>query len=131
MPSVLKAILRSLLSVVGGVFTPPELDVVQEDDTVLVLKGGGWHDSRMLTFHKRYRTVKAGTDVLAQFDAIDTIDVVHHRADDGDRPEHWWVRLNLRGTFSSVSVGVTIDDADASIVAARISRVTGKRVRAL
>ena len=102
------------------------LKIVRHDDALLVLNGNG----REIVFNKRFRTIKSGTTVLAQFDAIETIDVIHHRGDE-DRPESWSVRLNLKGWFASVSIGDTNDDAEASIVAARVSRFTDKKVRSL
>jgi hypothetical protein len=100
--------------------------IVQQDDLVLVLQSG----SRRLVFNKRYRSVKDGTKLLAQFDAIESIDLCHRPDSDG-APECWSVSLNLKGWFSSVYIGVTCDDVDASIIAARIGTMTGKRVRSL
>lgn len=102
------------------------LEIVQQDDVSLVLNGNG----RQIVFNKRFGTVKSGTKVLARFDAIQTIDVTHHGPGD-DRPESWSVRLNLKGWFASVAIGDTHDDVSASIVAARISRCTDKKVRSL
>jgi hypothetical protein len=125
-PHLLRTLLNVFLPEAGGRLEAPAFDVVQEDDAVLVLNGHG----RQLTFNQRHRTVKAGTKVLALFDAIETIDVVYRRGDE-DRPERWSVRLNLSGTFATVPIGETGDDANASIIAAKLSRCTGKRVRAL
>ena len=44
-------------------------------------------------------------------------------------PEYWSVRLNVKGSFLPVIIGHTLNDVDASIVAARISTLTGKKVR--
>lgn len=66
---------------------------------------------------------------FVQFDQIQTVDVTHMR-EDPDSPERWRVRLNT-GLLSSKTLLVTTDDADASILAARLSTLTGKRVRSL
>jgi hypothetical protein len=66
---------------------------------------------------------------FVQFDQIQTVDVTHLR-EDGDSPERWRVQLNT-GLLSCKTLLVTTDDADASILAARLSTLTGKRVRSL
>jgi hypothetical protein len=66
---------------------------------------------------------------FVRFERIRTIDVTHAREDE-DSPERWRVQLNT-GLLSSKTVLVTTDDADASIVGARLSTITGKRVRSL
>jgi hypothetical protein len=123
--NLLRTFLNALRPEAGDWLEAPAFGIVQEDDTVLVLNGNG----RQLVVNKRHRTVKAGAKVLTPFDAVETIDVVHRRADE-DHPDRWSVRLNLKGTFSTVSIGETGDDADASVIAAKLSRFTGKRVRA-
>jgi len=55
---------------------------------------------------------------------------VTHAPEDEDSPERWSIQLNT-GLLSSKNVFVTTDDADASIVGARLSKITGKRVRSL
>jgi hypothetical protein len=74
------------------------------------------------------RITRNGSD-FARFDRIKWIDVTHMRAIE-DRPECWSVQLNT-GPLTTRSVLVTTDDADASIVGARLSAITGKRVRSL
>jgi hypothetical protein len=125
--NLLRALLSVFLPGAGNLLTSAyPLRIVQNDEALLVLNS----NDREIVFNKRFRTVKSGTKVLAQFDAIQTIDVTHHRADD-DKPESWSVRLNVKGWFASVTLGDTNDDAEASIVAARVSRFTDKRVRSL
>jgi len=97
------------------------LEIVQQDDNQLILK----NNSRQFIVSKRYRAVKSGTHVLARFDAIESIDIAHHCSDDD---EYWSVRLNVKDSFLPVIIGHTLNDVDASIVAARISTFTGKKV---
>ena len=106
--------------------SPPDIEIQQEGDSRLVLKSG----QKQFIINKRLSTVMSRNRVLARFDAIETIDIVHHYSSEGSR-ENWAIRLNLKGWFSSVYIGITYDAVDASIVAARISAWTGKNVRSL
>jgi len=62
------------------------------------------------------------------FDAIRTIDVSHIRTP--DEADRWSVSLCL-GAWTSIAVGTTYDDANASIAGAKLSTLVGKPVRAL
>ena len=77
----------------------------------------------------RSRLITRNGNEFARFDNIQTIDLTHAREDE-DSPERWSIQLNT-GLISSKTVLVTTDDADASIVGARLSEITGKRVRSL
>lgn len=124
MLSALRDFLNAFFVQAKSVLAPfSSLEIVQQDDDQLILK----NNSRQFIVSKRYRTVKSGTRVLARFDAIETIDVAHLY--DDDEPEYWSVRLNVKGSFLPVIIGHTLNDVDASIVAARISTLTGKKVR--
>ena len=126
MLSALRDFLNAFFVQANRVLEPfSSLEIVQQDDNQLILK----NNSRQFIVSKRYRTVKSGTRVLARFDAIETIDVAHLYGD--DEPEYWSVRLNVQGSFLPVIIGHTLNDVDASIVAARISTFTGKKVRSL
>jgi hypothetical protein len=126
MLSALRDFLDAFLVQAKSVLAPfSSLEIVQQDDNQLILK----NNSRQFIISKRYRTVKSGTRVLARFEAIETIDVRHHPSI--DEPEYWSVRLNVKGSFFPVTIGHTCGDVDASIVAARISTFTGKKVRSL
>ncbi|WP_374355525.1 hypothetical protein [Chitinimonas sp.] len=102
------------------------LEIVQQTADVLVIQGG----RQRFSFSKTSRSVSANGKRLARFDEIEWIDIGRARKDD-DGPERWWVRLKLRGWFATIPIGASPIDADASIVAARISTYTGKAVRAL
>ena len=124
MLSALRDFFNAFFVQANSVLAPfSSLEIIQQDDNQLILK----NNSRQFIVSKRYRTVKSGTRVLARFDAIETIDVAHLYGD--DEPEYWSVRLNVKGSFLPVIIGHTLNDVDASIVAARISTFTGKKVR--
>jgi hypothetical protein len=100
------------------------LEILQHDDRLLVLKTG----NRSVVTDKRFQTVKTGESVLATFDAIKSIDITANSNDDG--PPFWVVSLNLNW-HSSVRIGESSDATQASIVAAHMSTITGKKVRSL
>lgn len=61
-----------------------------------------------------------------RFDEIRSIDVVYLRPTE-DRPERWKVKLRTSTVWAKTLL-TTTDDADASILAARLSTLTGRRV---
>jgi len=67
--------------------------------------------------------------MVVSFDQVRTVDVRRDLDDEG-LPERWCVVLNT-GALSSLKVLVSTDDADVSIIAARLADLLGKRVRAL
>ena len=81
-----------------------------------------------LTFDRRRKVVLRGGRVLARFADIESVDVTH--VIDDDRPECWKVGFST-GMFSSVEIGRTRDDVEASIAAARVATVAGVQVRSL
>lgn len=99
--------------------------IIANDDLRLVLQHGG-HE---IVADRRNRTVWSGTRLLATFDAIESIDIRHCSSDE-DGPEFWEISLRGRG-ISSTLIGRSSDDAEASIVAARLATVMGKKVRAV
>ena len=117
--------IRSLFAEARSALSPMcEIVIASEDARQLELQSS----DRNTVINTRYQTVKTGTNLLARFDEIKSIDITRHSSD--DEPDSWLVSLNL-SWFSSVNIGRTTDDTNASIVAARISTFTGKRVRSL
>jgi hypothetical protein len=82
-----------------------------------------------LTFDRRSHLVLRGGRTLGRLADVKSVDIQHVCWDD-ERPEYWRVSLG-RGTFSSIEIGTTRDDVEASIAAARLSTVAGVKVRAL
>ncbi len=116
---------QGVLGVVKQVLVPTySIDVHEPDEVRLVLVSGG----REVVVNKRFRTVKCGGDVLARFDEIQAIEL-RCQSDGEDGPDYWVVRLRM-SWLSSVQVGRTSDRVEASIVGARLSTFTGKRVTA-
>ena len=99
--------------------------ILANDDLRLVLQHGG-HE---IVADRRDRTVRSGTRVLASFDAIESIDIRHCGSDE-DGPEFWEISLRRRGNVRTL-IGRSSDGTEASIVAARLATVTGRKVRAL
>lgn len=100
------------------------IEIVEQDDRRLVTLS----ERRQVVVDKRFGTVKCGTKVLALFDAIQSIDIQHQHDDGGT--EAWNVSLYL-SWYARVQIGRTGDATEASIVAARLSTITGKKVLAL
>ena len=85
-------------------------------------------NSRPIVADRPSRMISAYGRPIARFEAIDTIDIQHFT--NGKRFEWWVVSLHLLGQ-RKIRVGSTVDDVQASLAAAALSTVTGKRVRAL
>ena len=100
------------------------IEIVVHDERHLVLASEG----RQVVVDNRFSTVKSGTKVLTLFDAIQSIDIQRQHNDDG--PETWNVSLYINW-HSRVQIGRTSDATEASIVAAHLSTITGKKVLAL
>ncbi|WP_372527562.1 hypothetical protein [Piscinibacter sp.] len=100
------------------------IEIVEQNENCLVLRA----NNRRIVADKLARTIKAGNRVVASFDSIRSIDIKYFCT--GDGPEWWTVSLCL-GRHRRVPIGKTSDDAQASIAAARLSTITGKKVVAL
>jgi hypothetical protein len=88
-------------------------------------------EGREVTADGRTRRVSAGDRQLATFDAVQSIDVVHHPRDaDNGKPEHWSVSLYL-GRSMRAYVGRSRKHAEAVKAAALLARISGKTVRSL
>jgi hypothetical protein len=82
-----------------------------------------------LIFDRRSQLVLRDGRTLARLADVKSIDI--QRVDWHDeRPACWRVSLGM-GLFSSIELGKTRDDLEASIAAARLSTVVGVKVRAL
>ncbi len=101
-----------------------DIEIVEQQDTRLVWRTG----ERETVADQRLRAVMSNGRVLARFDAIQSIDI--RRMQRGDAPEVWDVSLALGGR-SRVRVACSTDATDASILAARLSTITGKKVQAV
>ena len=103
------------------------LAVIEQEQMRVVFSS----DNREVTVDGTARNVRWGEKVLATFDAIQSIDVVHHpRADDGSKPEHWSVSLYL-GRSSRAYVGRSRKQAAAAKAANLLATITGKTVRSV
>jgi hypothetical protein len=101
----------------------PEVSTLDEWRTAFAWRGAP------LTFDRRRRLVLRGGRTLLRLADVRSIDIQHIDRDD-ERPEYWRVSLGT-GLFSSIELGTTPDDVEASIAAARLSTIVGVKVRAL
>ncbi len=98
----------------------------------LVIESNWLWTVRTVTFDGSRRAVLSGARgerVLMHFHQIHSVDVRTLRDEDGG-VAGYAVALH-RGLFDNVHLGSTCDDAEASIVAARVSTITGAKVLAL
>lgn len=116
---------RALAPQMARQAAPPPLQILRFDEEQLVIRGC----EGRLCFERRRRLVRKSGRVVASFEAITQVRLVHHRGGD-DHPASWSVDLHVKGWFSDVRVGTSEDDVDASIAAARIATVVGKPVKA-
>jgi hypothetical protein len=88
-------------------------------------------DNREVIVDGTARNVRAAEKLLATFDAIQSIDVVHHpKADDGSKPEHWSVSLYL-GRSSRAYIGRSRKQAAADKAAKLLATITSKPTRSV
>jgi hypothetical protein len=103
------------------------LAVIEQEQMRVVFSS----DNREVTVDGRARIVRWGEKVLATFDAIQSIDVVHHpRADDGSKPEHWSVSLYL-GRSTRAYIGRSRKQAAVDRAAKLLATITSKPVRSV
>lgn len=95
----------------------------------LVLETDWLWTTRTHTFDASRRAVLRDDRVLARFSEIHSVDVRTLR-DDSGYVVGYAIALH-RGWFDNLHLGSTGDDAEASIVAARVSTIMGVKVLAL
>ena len=101
--------------------------VIEQEPLRLVLNS----DGRIVTIDGTARTVRTPEKQLATFDAMHSIDVVHHpRKADEDKPEHWSVSVYL-GRSHRAYIGRSRKQAQCTKAAELLATITGKPVRAL
>jgi len=100
---------------------PGKLEVLTDDNNRFVALLG----RREVVADKVLQQVRSSGRLLAPFKAITAIEVAYSRK--GDDYETWEVALRLLRN-RRVSVGRLADDADASILAAKLSTITGAQV---
>ena len=80
-------------------------------------------------FDTRLRTVSRNGRVVLRFDVIRSIDI--QRFTNDDCSGLWRICLKTGGVLPGECLGQTLDEVDASTVAARVAGLTGRPVRAL
>jgi hypothetical protein len=102
--------------------SPPTLRSLGNDRTEFSWQG------HPFIFDRSSRTICRAGKVVAKYEVVRSIGISEHR--DEGRTVCWSVFLEI-GLFRNVAVGKTGDQTDASIAAAHLATVTGKRVRVL
>jgi hypothetical protein len=93
------------------------VQIVKDDGQLVV-----WSGQAETVFHTRRRVITRGEHVIAKFSDVQAVDIRVVR--DRDRPKTWSV--SLRTSFiGSIDITVTTDDAEASILGARLSEALG------
>lgn len=116
---------RCVRAVQGLLFPRFWLAVVVQEPLRIVFNS----DNREVTVDGTARRVLAGDKVLATFEDIQSIDIVHHPRSD-DKPQHWSVSLYL-GRSSRAYIGRSRKQAAASKAAALLATICGKTVRSV
>jgi hypothetical protein len=127
MPTFLTIWQRCVSAVQSLLFPRFWLAVIEQEQMRVVFSS----DNREVTVDGTARHVRLGEKVLATFDAIQSIDVVHHpRADDGSKPEHWSISLYL-GRSTRAYVGRSRKQAAVDKAAKLLATITSKPVRSV
>ncbi len=108
----------------GEPLVEPFIEIGQFDDDQLIVESSHGR----FVFDRRQRVVIQDDMQLATFDTIQSVDVA---AFPGGRGERSWSITLFRSLFDRITVGRTYDDADASVVAAKLAGVMGCRVVSL
>jgi hypothetical protein len=125
---ILNAIWQRCVRAVQGLLFPRYwLAVITQEPLRLVFSS----DHREVTVDGTARNVRAGEKVLARFDAIQSIDIVHHPLDDQQhKPEHWSVSLYL-GRSTRAYIGRSRKKAAANKAAKLLATIADKPVRSV
>jgi hypothetical protein len=100
------------------------LEILEEAPDRLVVKSARGR----FAFDQARQAVLRKNRILASFDEIKSIDLKTVRI---DRNNYHWSLWLSRDRRSRIYIGRTIDDVQASIVAAHISKMTGRPVAAI
>jgi hypothetical protein len=127
MPTLISIWQRGVGAVQSLLFPRYWLAVIEQEQMRVVFSS----DNREVTVDGRARIVSWGEKVLATFDAIQSIDVVHHpRTADNDKPEHWSISLYL-GRSSRAYIGRSRKQAAVDKAAKLLATITSKPVRSV
>lgn len=121
---MLPTFITRAVSFLNSLFSGNEVEIFDDANQKLRLQTGG----QSLVIDGRQHTVSLNGRVVARFDEVKFVHIRQSSAN-ADHPPEWFVVMHV-GLFRNIHVGRTRDDAQASIVAARIATVMGKRVSA-
>jgi hypothetical protein len=120
----MRAFARALAAEAKRVFVYRHgIEIAEQIPTRLVWRSRG----RETVADQRLSAVMRNGRVMARFASIQSIDI---QRDGGDRAERWNVSLHMGGR-ARLHLASSSDATDASILAAHLSTLTGKKVQAL
>ncbi len=97
------------------------LEIAEDLPTRVSLQYG----STTTTFDRETSRVERNGKLVAMIDLIENIEL--HQPENQDGPPNWYVTVHVKGA-RQVEVGQVTDETDASIIGARISKVTERPV---
>lgn len=97
------------------------LEIVEESPTRVTVRSG----PTITTFDRATAKVEQNGRLVAMMDLIEKVEL--HQPMNQEGPPNWYVTVHIAGR-KQVVVGQVTDELDASIVGARISKVTGRPV---
>jgi hypothetical protein len=125
MPFLIRLWQRAVRTATALLFPRYWLAVIVQEPLRVVFNS----DNREVTADGTARSVHTADKVLATFDAIQSIDTVHHPRSE-DKPEHWSLSLYL-GRSARAYVGRSRKQAQVTKAAALLATITGKPQRTL
>ncbi|GAB3252661.1 hypothetical protein [Chitinimonas naiadis] len=100
-----------------------DMEVVRESEHELIVRGS----NRVLIIDKRKRTISGIDKLLALFNDVQAVQIRRHAQRHG-WPDTYTVAI-ITGRRGTLNLGRTIDEVDASIMAAKLGTWLGATVR--
>ncbi len=108
----------------GEPLVEPFVEVTEENERRLVLTSS----YGIFVFNRGERTVHRGAAEVITFDSVQSVDI---GAFPGGRGARSWSITLYRGLVDRITVARTYDDGEASVLAAKLGRVLGRKVVSL
>jgi hypothetical protein len=108
----------------GEPLIEPFVELAEDTEQRLVIRS----PYGLFEFDRQERSVRRDAAEVTGFDAVQSVDI---GAFPGGRGERSWSITLYRGVLDRITVARTYDDGEASVLAARISRMLGRKVISL